>query len=208
METAGYFRRFAPIGCRSADTLSLFQKYGIDSYLSYCLTLALERPDVGQEKKQVVFNEPFVEYGTVKNEEREKRMWKEIPPEILRDAVYTTHQTDKQESFPARLKKAEELLKIYAGARVVVTSRLHCALPCLAFGTPVIFINSAFDRYRTRDYLPLMRNCTLEQWEKDGVAKKINWDKPEGNNCELSVIVGALRKKCEDFVAACEAEKD
>ena len=24
-----------------------------------------------------------------------------------------------------------------------MTSRIHCALPCLAFGTPVIFLNSA-----------------------------------------------------------------
>jgi len=39
---------------------------------------------------------------------------------------------------------AERLLNEYADARLVITSRIHCALPCLALGVPVIFIN-AFD---------------------------------------------------------------
>jgi hypothetical protein len=37
-------------------------------------------------------------------------------------------------------------LKRYATAKLVITSRIHCALPCLALGTPVIFIN-AFDSF-------------------------------------------------------------
>lgn len=29
----------------------------------------------------------------------------------------------------------------YAHAKLVITSRIHCALPCLALGTPVIYLN-------------------------------------------------------------------
>ena len=39
----------------------------------------------------------------------------------------------------ALLACAEALIKKYAAASLVVTSRLHCALPCLAVGTPVLF---------------------------------------------------------------------
>ena len=39
----------------------------------------------------------------------------------------------------ALLLHAEALVKKYAAAGIVVTSRLHCALPCLAVGTPVLF---------------------------------------------------------------------
>ena len=38
------------------------------------------------------------------------------------------------------------LLNKYARAKLVITSRIHCALPCLAMGTPVIFING-FDSF-------------------------------------------------------------
>ena len=41
---------------------------------------------------------------------------------------------------------AEDLLNKYARAKMVITSRIHCALPCLALGTPVIFVNG-FDSF-------------------------------------------------------------
>ena len=34
------------------------------------------------------------------------------------------------------------LIKDYAKAKLVVTSRLHCALPCLGVETPVVFVTS------------------------------------------------------------------
>lgn len=41
------------------------------------------------------------------------------------------------------LKEAERLIKKYAKARLVVTSRIHCALPCLGMETPVIYTEDA-----------------------------------------------------------------
>ncbi len=38
-----------------------------------------------------------------------------------------------------RLAEAERLVKLYARAKLVVTSRIHCALPCLGLETPVIY---------------------------------------------------------------------
>ena len=37
---------------------------------------------------------------------------------------------------------AYQLMQKYGSANLVVTQRIHCALPCVAMGTPVIFINS------------------------------------------------------------------
>src|SRR5690606_16492447 len=45
-----------------------------------------------------------------------------------------------------KFEMAENLLKKYAKAKLVITSRIHCALPCLALGTPVIFVNG-FDSF-------------------------------------------------------------
>src|SRR5690606_29754020 len=45
-----------------------------------------------------------------------------------------------------KFQMAEDLLNKYARAKMVITSRIHCALPCLALGTPVIFVNG-FDSF-------------------------------------------------------------
>lgn len=44
-----------------------------------------------------------------------------------------------------RLKEAEHLVKNYAKAKLVITSRIHCALPCLGLETPVIYLQRGSD---------------------------------------------------------------
>ena len=44
-----------------------------------------------------------------------------------------------------RFETAQHFLDELAQAKLVITSRIHTALPCLAFGTPVVFINSGFE---------------------------------------------------------------
>lgn len=61
-------------------------------------------------------------------------------PGIQPDTVITHNTTLKDGN--ERRKKAMELLCFYAGAQLVVTSRLHCALPCAAMGIPVICLNN------------------------------------------------------------------
>ena len=64
--------------------------------------------------------------------------------EVLFNAEYVTHKV-KQSLFKNDYEKMEysrELLKKYAKAKLVVTSRIHCALPCLGIETPVLFVSS------------------------------------------------------------------
>lgn len=63
---------------------------------------------------------------------------------VLLDAHYVTHSVPR-EIIPTQeicFSYTKKLLKEYASAQLVITSRIHCALPCLALQTPVIFINS------------------------------------------------------------------
>lgn len=64
--------------------------------------------------------------------------------EVLFNAEYITHKV-KQSRFKnddEKMEFARELLKKYAKAKLVVTSRIHCALPCLGIETPVLFVCS------------------------------------------------------------------
>lgn len=63
--------------------------------------------------------------------------------EVLTSAEYVKHAdpnkkyADEDEKF----EYARQLLRKYAKAAFVVTSRVHCALPSLGMGTPVVYVN-------------------------------------------------------------------
>lgn len=64
--------------------------------------------------------------------------------EVLLNAVYISHSV-AQSDFKGnddKMEYARCLIKRYAKAKFVVTSRIHCALPCLGVETPVLFVNS------------------------------------------------------------------
>lgn len=60
------------------------------------------------------------------------------------NSVYLTH-TISNKLYPVEfLDVAYQVLRIYNKAKLVLTTRLHVALPCLAISTPVICINNNF----------------------------------------------------------------
>ena len=64
--------------------------------------------------------------------------------DLLFNADYVTHIVNNVGvTDDDKMEQARELIKLYAGAKLVVTSRIHAALPCLGLETPVIFIPSS-----------------------------------------------------------------
>ena len=65
---------------------------------------------------------------------------------VLLSADYMTHAIPEKLFADERAKfaYADGLLRHYARARLCVTTRIHCALPCLAMGTPMVFVNATF----------------------------------------------------------------
>lgn len=62
--------------------------------------------------------------------------------QMILDAEYITQQGHQYYTIPTdkeRLFEAERLIKLYAKAKLVITSRIHCALPCTGLETPVIY---------------------------------------------------------------------
>lgn len=69
---------------------------------------------------------------------------KKFSDELLFNAKYFTHQV-KQCLFSCdddKMAYARDLINKYAKAKLIITSRIHCALPCLGVETPVLFVNS------------------------------------------------------------------
>lgn len=72
---------------------------------------------------------------------------KMLPKEDLKKVEVLTqfYNSDEIPTNEARFSKAEELLRKYADARMVITSRIHVALPCTGLETPVLFLQNMDD---------------------------------------------------------------
>lgn len=127
-----YLKKYEPIGCRDEKTLNVIRKYGIKSFLNGCMTITL--PEYNRNSNSNL--KPYIVDVTP--------LYDLIPDDVKERAVYRTHFIkNRGEDRKALTKKIYQEYKEYAG--VVITSLLHCALPCLAAGIPVILIKREKD---------------------------------------------------------------
>jgi hypothetical protein len=135
-----YFQEYnamlGPIGARDLPTLAFLQKNGIDSYQSSCFTQMTQMGNFenGQRLNQTTKSK-IVVVDVKKNL---------LPPEVVEQATFyeaNMYGKDK-ESIESRLEYAYDLLRVYASTdtKVLITSRIHAALPASALGVPVIFV--------------------------------------------------------------------
>ena len=140
-----YLTACAPIGCRDQRTVNLLEQTGIPHQLTGCLTLTLKRPQVRTQSYVCCVDVP-----------------REVVETLQTYAAGTTvqeltHQlTDASTDFNTRMDNVKQLLRIYAGAKFVVTRRLHCAMACLAMGTPVLLLYNS-------DYEDVTRFAPMDQ---------------------------------------------
>lgn len=136
-----------PIGCRDPWTLTLCNQAGLDAWLSWCVTLTLQRPEVKRSDTVVLCDVPERDVARL--------------PAKFSNGVRVTQLIPRDSN---RRRRAMELLELYAGARWVVTSRLHAMLPCVAFGTPVVFLPPAHSENRVFGYLHLPWRIDNAPW--------------------------------------------
>lgn len=129
-----WLRRQAQVGCRDEATWRLMQRHGVDATLTGCLTLTLRRPVPESGARQAV-------WAVDLDPDSDRVLDAALAGIGLGPAHRRTHEFAIGRRDPLfRLLLAARLLRDYAQARVVVTSRLHCALPCIAYGTPVVMV--------------------------------------------------------------------
>ena len=128
LDGAGYdaLAACAPIAARDVRTANRLARLNIPHTLTGCLSLTLEHPKV----------------------ERTGIVCCDVPEEVVaairefrQDVTVVTHgMSDPSPDFDTRMANAKALLTQYASAEMVFTRRLHCAMACLAVGTPVLLL--------------------------------------------------------------------
>jgi hypothetical protein len=140
---------------------------------------------------------------------KNRHLKKIISDDLLKSAIYINQEPPANRyNDEEKFAMAEDLLNQYAKAKLVITSRIHCALPCLAMGTPVIFINgfdSFVDSCRFDGILELFNRIDINaktgaftaNFPLDG---KITKDTIVTNLGKHHALAEPLKTKCRAFV--------
>lgn len=230
-EGINYLKKHEPIGTRDQYTADILKDKGIKAYFSGCLTLTLDSYKVDEKLRtdNIYIVDPLYGYITPRKvfrgyrsfgrsilngkifelNKRKKHLKKIIDKDILSSAIYINQEPSANTyNHEEKFEMADTLLKKYARAKLVITSRIHCALPCLAMGTPVIFINgfeTFTDTSRFEGIINLLNridvNAKTGEWTSNfGLKNKINRDIKIDNPKKHLKIAEDLKRKCEEFI--------
>lgn len=130
-----YLQEHQPIGCRDLATRDYLRENGVDAYFSGCNTLTFPRREKEPENGKIYIVDVIPH-------------WMKFIPKSIKDEAEVISQIAFCEEYPMREEEARgmeaearELINMYRDtAKLVITSRIHCAMPCLAMGIPVIFL--------------------------------------------------------------------
>tara|TARA_B100001057_G_scaffold134126_1_gene133574 strand:- start:341 stop:1273 length:933 start_codon:yes stop_codon:yes gene_type:complete len=180
-ESIEYFKKNEPIGCRDYYTRDLLVKNGIKAYFSSCVTLGMERekylksqtpsgvivigafdrlkPDLDY-KSPLKFLLSLMKYPLrilnykIKLQKFNRHLFKQ-KLEIKRCSQITKNIIN---SHSEGIALAEDMLNKIAGSDIIITSRIHAALPALAMGLKVIFIDEGLDHANHKMRLSGLKN--------------------------------------------------
>lgn len=143
---------FQPIGCRDYHTFSELREEGLNVYYGGCLTVTFSK-----RKNKPIDGKVFIVGISPDVANR-------IPNEVKKDAIYAEHIFYGTECRGET--NAKKVFERYNNeASLVITSKIHCAQPCLAAGIPVIFICEKMSfRYDVlKQYIPVYSIDDMKQ---------------------------------------------
>jgi hypothetical protein len=127
---------------------------------------------------------------------------------VLESAIYINHML-READFACEKNKisfAEDLLLKYSNAKYIVTSRIHCALPCLGLETPVLYIenpNQAITSYcrltGLRELLHVIQFNTNMALPLSLGINKMKIDTLFSNKTDYLVLKDKMKTTCTNF---------
>lgn len=133
---------------------------------------------------------------------------KVVTNDVLYNAVYITQFNMKSEysTDSERFDRADDLLNKFASAKYVITSRIHCALPCLGFETPVVYIRNLSENTKSTcrlegiesffNIVAVKRNHVVSNF----FNKKLGLESEFKNKTDFTKYRDLLVEKCINYI--------
>ena len=181
-ESIKYFKSHEPVGCRDIYTRDILLEKGVNAYYSSCITTTVDRKNYLKSKTQAegiivigafdrlkptldykssakllisIFKYPFKKIGYSLKLSKFNRHLNNQNFKIKRYSQLTKRPI---KSHNEGLNLASEMLEKIAESEVMITSRIHAALPALAMGLKVIFIDQGLDHVNHKHRLSGLKN--------------------------------------------------
>lgn len=161
-----YYQTCGGVGCRDLYTVEYLRGLGVDAYLTGCLTLTLPRrsEEIAKKADKVYFLD--VPSDVMKIMPQELKEEGIVLSNILRfENPGYSNRISIEDTYEEHRKGEERVALLRDTARLVITSKLHVASPCLAMGIPVILAKKHFgDRFGFIDRL--IPTYTVEHYDE------------------------------------------
>jgi hypothetical protein len=222
--TIEHLKQHEPIGCRDSSTMNFLQEQGVNAYFSGCMTLTLGKSYAvpPEERTNTVYYVDFdqnILANYVKSKmiqsvgftprtcrRRLESIIDVFCPEYAQcQHIYRSHRLPISLSEEDRFHLADMYLRDYARAKLVITTKIHCALPCAGMGVPVILVvtNPQDARFggitQLLNYVGTDANGSVIQhlFMPAGTSGD-----SLGSSPDIPAIVNALSERCHNFVNA------
>jgi hypothetical protein len=148
-------KKYEPVGCRDYGTRNFLRSIGVKAYFSGCLTLTFDERKTKPDDGKIFFIDALPAIHDYVPEEFKKKVEQLTQQGDFPSGKYPVCDDDV-ELINQMAHERLELLK--SQAEMVVTRRIHIAMPCAAMGIPVVFSFNQPDNPRVsiiKDILPV-----------------------------------------------------
>lgn len=190
-----WFKKYEPIGLRDDLVKKYLDDAGVKNYQSGCMTLTIKKNPKLKTKPYICVNDIDEELL------RKLKEFTNIEIKIMKHDI-NPEETAKL-TWEERKKRVQKLLDTYQQAICVITSRLHCTLPCLALEVPVLLIYNE-ENQDVINRMHLFLECCNHISKKESIE---NFDKikeyiknPPQNPEKYKEFRKSLTEKCQNFV--------
>ena len=162
-ETLAHFRASGPVGCRDLHSVKWCQSRGLVHYFASCPSCLLER-DFDAPGKPVADYDPggpivLVDVNPL-----------DLPPFGVSDRPFlcltNRVRPGDYEGPEARFAALRRRLRVLRSAALVITNRLHVAMPCLGLGVPVVMVEADSLAFRLTALPPWLKIHRKEELRK------------------------------------------
>lgn len=184
-------KKYSPVGARDKHTEKIMEKFNVPTYFSGCMTLTIKPfENIKKGGYIVVVGLSKEEISYIKKSTKRKVI------EFIQDVPKCSFSN---ETWNQRKKRVEEALKLYQGAHMVITTKLHCSLPTLALGTPILLLydkSKKENQDRIGSYLPYLNHMDRTEF----LNSSYNFEKPKKNPNKHIELREKLIQRCENFI--------
>ena len=200
--------------CYFVDPFYILHKENIGTILRNLIELPFCFKKVRQIKNKMGRKDTFKELLSIVSFYRAYKKF--FSDELLLNAEYINHESiDFHSQYPTddlKLAYARSLVRKYASATLVVTSRIHCALPCLGLDTPVVYIENKRQAETSSCRLQGLKEFfNVMTWDDNNldakfpIIEKISLDSKLENKSEHQIYAQKLIERCLVFTNKAKA---